>query len=76
MCVAAGRIFPLEAHLVSVVEQSQLPACPPGGCIVVTAVLFELGDNLTQDNPWLGPLFDAMPYTEGVSACCGAIQSV
>uniref|UniRef100_A0A383VPS2 Carbonic anhydrase n=1 Tax=Tetradesmus obliquus TaxID=3088 RepID=A0A383VPS2_TETOB len=60
-----GRIFPLEAHLVSLVEQSQLPSCPPGGCVVVTAVLFELGDNLTQDNAWLAPLFEAMPYSEG-----------
>ncbi|WIA20305.1 hypothetical protein OEZ85_006137 [Tetradesmus obliquus] len=59
-----GRIFPLEAHLVSLVEQSQLPSCPPGGCVVVTAVLFELGDNLTQNNAWLAPLFEAMPYSE------------
>ncbi|WIA40595.1 hypothetical protein OEZ86_013935 [Tetradesmus obliquus] len=63
-----GRIFPLEAHLVSLVEQSQLPSCPPGGCVVVTAVLFELGDNLTQDNAWLAPLFEAMPYSEGESS--------
>lgn len=35
--------------------------------MVVTAVLFELGDNLTQDNAWLAPLFEAMPYSEGVS---------
>jgi hypothetical protein len=66
-----------------VVPQSQLPSCPPGGCIVVTAVLFELADNLTQDNGWLGPLFDAMPYTEGVSFnrlgvawCCVLVLAV
>jgi hypothetical protein len=52
---------------VSIVPQLELPSCPPGGCIVVTAVLFELGDNLTQDNAWLAPLFEAMPYSEGVS---------
>ncbi|KAF6251162.1 alpha carbonic anhydrase [Scenedesmus sp. NREL 46B-D3] len=60
-----GRIFPVEAHLVSVVGQSQLPSCPPGGCIVVTAVLFELAEDVTQDSAWLAPVFDAMPYTEG-----------
>lgn len=66
-CMHSGSVYPLEAHLVSVVQQSDLPACPASGCIVVMAVMFELADQLTQDNTWLALLFDQMPYKEGVS---------
>ncbi|KAF8055645.1 CAH2 [Scenedesmus sp. PABB004] len=57
-----GRLFPLEAHLVS---RAKLPACPPGGCLVITAVLFELDPDMDADNAWLAPLFEAMPMHEG-----------
>lgn len=42
----AGRSFPLEAHLVSVVppDMAQALGCPSWGCLVVTAVLYELED--------------------------------
>jgi hypothetical protein len=62
----------MEAHLVSLVSQSQLPSCPPEGCVVVTGVLFELSDDLTTDNHWLEPLFASMPLSEGVSAVARA----
>lgn len=57
----------MEVHLVSLVSQAVLPACPKEGCVVVTAVLFELSDDLTSGSDWLEPLFAAMPVNEGVS---------
>jgi hypothetical protein len=63
-----GHLFPLEAHLVSVVSQATLPACPPDGCVVVTGVQFELSDDLDTGSAWLEPLFAAMPLSEGVGA--------
>jgi carbonic anhydrase len=63
----SGRLYPLEVHLVSVVSRAVAPACPPSGCLLVTAVMFELADDISQDNPWLEPLFEAMPLSEGVS---------
>eukprot|EP00878_Enallax_costatus_P017803 GHUV01018707.1.p1 GENE.GHUV01018707.1~~GHUV01018707.1.p1 ORF type:complete len:401 (+),score=120.11 GHUV01018707.1:587-1789(+) len=60
----AGKIFPLEAHLVSAVPQSQMGSCPATGCLVVTAVLYELADDITVDNQWLKTFFDVMPYKE------------
>lgn len=63
-----GHLFPLEAHLVSVVSQAALAACPPEGCVVVTGVQFELSDDLSAGSAWLEPLFTAMPLSEGVSA--------
>lgn len=35
--------------------------------MVVTAVMFELSDDLTTGSNWLEPLFAAMPLNEGVS---------
>jgi hypothetical protein len=62
-CVLTGRKYPLEAHLVSVVPQSAVPSCPLEGCILVTAVLYELDDgDLQANNTWLEPLFNIMPY--------------
>lgn len=70
----AGKMYPLEAHLVSVVPQSELASCPATGCLVVTAVLYELADDLDTDNPWLKTFFDKMPYKEDASIkqqrCC------
>lgn len=70
-----GRIFPLEAHLVSVVPPEELPACAPHGCTVVTAVLFELGaeeEGQTEagggNSSLLDALAQALPVTEGVRA--------
>lgn len=76
MC-PAGHLYPMEAHLVSVIPQSSLPACPPEGCVVVTAVMFELSDDLTTGSSWLEPLFAAMPLNEGVSGIpCAHLQSL
>lgn len=72
----AGHLYPVEAHLVSVIPQSALPACPPEGCVVVTAVMFELSDDLTSGSSWLEPLFAAMPLNEGVSGVLCARQSL
>eukprot|EP00775_Hariotina_reticulata_P005414 gene5414-5647_t len=67
--LVAGRMYPLEAHLVSVVPQSALPGCPPEGCTLVTAVLYELADgDMQANNTWLEPLFNIMPYVEGQAA--------
>lgn len=63
----AGHLYPMEGHLVSLVSQAVLPACPKQGCVVVTGVLFELSDDLTTGSDWLEPLFAAMPLNEGVS---------
>lgn len=57
----------MEAHLVSIVSQDVLPSCPAKGCVMVTAVLFELADDLTTGSDWLEPLFAVMPVNEGVS---------
>jgi hypothetical protein len=43
--VVSGRSLPLEMHVVHYVMPSQLPSCPPDGCIVVLGVLFELTDD-------------------------------
>lgn len=58
----------------SLIKQSDLPACPPEGCVVVTAVMFELSDDLTAGSDWLEPLFAAMPLNEGVSTGVDASQ--
>lgn len=60
----------------SVIPQSALPACPPEGCIVVTAVMFALSDDLTTGSSWLEPLFAAMPLNEGASAYLSAGTSL
>lgn len=72
LVVLPGHLYPMEAHLVSLVSQSQLPSCPPEGCVVVTGVLFELSDDLTTGSDWLEPLFASMPLSEGVSAAARA----
>lgn len=51
----------------SIVSQDVLPSCPAKGCVMVTAVLFELADDLTTGSDWLEPLFAVMPVNEGVS---------
>jgi hypothetical protein len=44
--------------------------------MVVTGVMFELADDLTTGNDWLEPLFQGMPFSEGVSGCTRVVWGV
>lgn len=65
--MVGGHQFPLEAHIVSRVMNTLLPACGPKGCLTVVGVLFELSDDLDAESAFLKTVFDAMPDKEGVS---------
>ncbi|KAG2439791.1 hypothetical protein HYH02_010426 [Chlamydomonas schloesseri] len=58
----AGKIYPLELHIVHRITDPKLPACA-GGCFSVIGVLFEV-DNV-PDNLLLEPILQNAPTREG-----------
>ncbi|KAJ9516610.1 hypothetical protein QJQ45_015218 [Haematococcus lacustris] len=60
-----GAYYPLELHIVHVVPQSSMPACPASGCLAVAGVMFALSDD-DVDNPTLDSIWSVMPMREGL----------
>lgn len=62
--LAAGRLAPLEVHVLSHVSGDVLPGCGTAGCMAVLAVPFVLSADPSQDDPFLAALADAAPEVE------------
>ncbi|KAJ9516327.1 hypothetical protein QJQ45_001058 [Haematococcus lacustris] len=60
-----GAYYPLELHIVHVVPQTSLPACPASGCLAVAGVMLALSDD-DADNPTLDSIWSVMPVREGL----------
>ncbi|GFH25088.1 alpha-carbonic anhydrase domain-containing protein [Haematococcus lacustris] len=60
-----GAYYPLELHIVHVVPQTSLPACPASGCLAVAGVMLALSDD-DADNPTLDSIWSVMPIREGL----------
>jgi carbonic anhydrase len=57
-----GVLYPMEAHMVTIVPKEEVEECGDAGCVVVFGVLFTISD---EDNDFLEPLFEAAPTKAG-----------
>jgi carbonic anhydrase len=61
--VIDGRQFPLEMHIVHMVDNATLPGCGNASCLAVVGLLFEYGE---EANPFIETIFSNMPTVEKV----------
>jgi hypothetical protein len=58
----------METHFVSRVNRSELGGCGAAGCLVVTAVFWELAEDAeAPESPTLTSLWSHLPLHQGVS---------
>lgn len=72
----AGKVYPLEMHIVNWVYNDTLPGCGAGGCATVVGIMFELDEaDSAVKNPFIDTVFTAMSSFESVSLAESSAES-
>ncbi|KAK9831416.1 hypothetical protein WJX81_003018 [Elliptochloris bilobata] len=66
-----GEYLALESHLVTLVSQKDVPACPAAGCLVVWGAWYRISNSQTN-NTFLDQI---EPYINGSGAGCTALPT-
>jgi hypothetical protein len=57
----------VEAHLVTQISATDLPACAPDGCLAVFGVLYDIPEDESADSSFLAPILKSLPRETGVA---------
>jgi carbonic anhydrase len=60
-----GKLSAVEAHLVTKIDASDVPACGSTGCTAVFGVLYDLSEDITEPDAFLTPFLSNIPEQVG-----------
>lgn len=74
--MSAGKLSGTEAHLVTTIAATDVPACAPKGCIAVFGVLYDIADDDSKGSEFLAPLLKKIPDQTGLAVSCNTCYCV